>query len=180
MIGFQEHAIVLQIKIFSSHLLGLALWYACLVFRHCPISFNICSGGHVSRPPQINTYRGNVGLNSFASEVMVVTGTCSLNLTFLRHVEVSSLLNLGCSFSFQHVISHLLIFHGFDRNHVICYQDVLQIIPSHSRMTLLFKQNRKEYNMKKHNTIAHSRIEKAIKEYNGAQQTSGIESNMID
>lgn len=34
--------------------------------------------------------------------------------------------------------------------------------------------------MKKHNTIAHSRIEKATKEYNGAQQTCGIESNMID
>lgn len=73
MIGFQERAIVLQIKIFSSYLLGLALWYACLVFRHCPISFNICSRGHASRLPQINTYGGNVGLNSFASEAMVVT-----------------------------------------------------------------------------------------------------------
>lgn len=147
MIGFQEHAIVLQIKIFSSYLLGLALWYACLVFRHCKNQFQYLLRRTCKSPPQINTCRGNVGLNSFASEVMVVIGTCSLNLTVLWHVEVSSLLNLGCSFSFEHVISWLLIFHGFDRSHVMCYQNELQIIPSHRRLTLLFKQNGKEYNI---------------------------------
>lgn len=61
----REQPLLLQIKIFSSYLPGVDLPVPSVRFLHCVISFNICSGGRVSRPPVINTHRRNVGLNGF-------------------------------------------------------------------------------------------------------------------
>lgn len=62
----REQPLLLQIKIFSSYLPGVDLPVPSVRFLHCVISFNICSGGRVSRPPVINTHRRNVGLNGFS------------------------------------------------------------------------------------------------------------------
>lgn len=61
----KEQPLLLQIKIFSSYLPGVDLPVPSVRFLYCVISFNICSGGRVSRPPVINTHRRNVGLNGF-------------------------------------------------------------------------------------------------------------------
>lgn len=61
----REQPLLLQIKIFSSYLPEVDLPVPSVRFLHCVISFNICSGGRVSRPPVINTHRRNVGLNGF-------------------------------------------------------------------------------------------------------------------